>query len=1334
LTRDKPRSLAILVVLTAALLLPVTAARAGTPPPGFNESVAFSGLTEPTSIAFSPDGRVFVAQKSGVIKVFDSLADTTPETFADLSKEVYNFWDRGLLGLALDPEFPAKPYVYVLYTLDAVPGGSVPRWGGKSAGDPCPSPPGPTADGCVVTGRLSKLTASGNSMSVETPLITDWCQQFPSHSIGDLAFGADGVLYVSGGEGASYNAADWGQYGTPVNPCDDPPGGVGAALTPPTAEGGSLRSQDVRTPGDPTGLDGTLLRIDPETGEGLPGNPYADSLDANARRIAAFGFRNPFRIAIEPASGDVWVGDVGQGTWEEIDRVDPDGSGPKNFGWPCYEGNKTSSARLNSWDNIDINLCESLYSEGLSAVAAPTSAYKHGNPVLPGETCPTGGASISGLTFYEAGPFPNEYSGALFFADYSRNCIWVMMPGADGRPNPADVRSFDPGAHAPVNLKVGPDGALYFADLSGGKIWKITHTTGNQPPTAVATATPEDGTAPLQVQLSAAGSSDPDPGDELSYSWDLNGDGEFGDSTEISPSYVYEQPGTHTATVRISDPDGSTDSDAVSIQVDNAPPTATIEAPSPALTWAVGDPIAFSASATDPQDGTLPASAYKWSVIVHHCPSDCHLHTVETFVGQTEGVFVGPDHEYPSWLEFRLTVTDSGKLTDTESVRVDPQTVTVNIQSFPASGFEVSVDSTSGETPFSKTVIKGSNNTISAPPQTVGETAYTFGAWSDDKAATHNVIANQDVDMTAVFGPPAAPAITATSPSPGGANDNSPKVTGTVGSDFPTSVKLFASPDCSGSPAAIGEPEQFTGAGIAINVPDDAVTQISAATANAAGDSNCSAPISYTEDSTGPAPPDITATSPPSPAHDANPEVKGALGDGDAIQVEVYPGPDCTGNPSSGSSAAFTGSGITLAVPGNQTSQLSARALDAVGNPSACSGSFGYVEDSTLPVAPQIDSISPLSPANDNNPEIAGSSEAGTTVDVYAGGDCSGPALATASAALFETGMTLTLVDDTDTTLSAAAIDNAENASPCSNSIEYVEDSTPPAVPVIAPFSLSPANANQPRFGGNAEASSTVSLYANADCSGPAVNVGTPAEFAAGFSLTVADDSDTSVSANAVDAAGNLSPCSAPIEYVEDSMPPAKPLIGSPSPVSPANANTPMLHGIAESGSTVRLYPAADCSGPAVASLPTAQFAIGVSLTVADDSSTTFAATATDAAGNTSACSPTSAYVEDSTAPQTSISRAPRAHLDAPRKRVRGRVGVVRAGFSFKSDDGSAHFVCKIDSAAPAPCSSPVTRVKFTQGTHRFAVRAIDAVGNFDATPAARKVTVREVPILPPGR
>ena len=345
---------ALAFAMSLSVGVPEIRAAGPTLPDGFRDELVWGGLTRPTAIAFSPDGKAFVAEKSGRVLVFDSLADDTPTVFADLKTNVHNAWDRGLLGLAVDPQFPTRPYVYVLYTYDHILGNSnpAPRWGTAGAvTDTCPNPPGYTADGCVASGRLSRLTSAGGVMSgPETVLIEDWCQQFPSHSIGTVGFGPDGALYASGGDGASFSPdADYGQLGgtlpaggpyiTPRNPCGDPPGGVGGAMTIPTGQGGSLRAQDIRTrgAGDPVGLNGSIIRINPDTGAAWPANANAADPEANARRIIAYGLRNPFRFTFDPA-GRVWIGDVGSSWWEEINVIDDPSAAPRNFGWPCREG------------------------------------------------------------------------------------------------------------------------------------------------------------------------------------------------------------------------------------------------------------------------------------------------------------------------------------------------------------------------------------------------------------------------------------------------------------------------------------------------------------------------------------------------------------------------------------------------------------------------------------------------------------------------------------------------------------------------------------------------------------------------------------------------------------------------------------------------------------------------------------------------------------------------------------------------------------------------------------------------------------------------------------
>ena len=741
----------LVVVLIATLTVPLAAAPADADvPTGFADETVFSGLTEPTVVRFSPDGRVFVAEKSGLIKVFDGLTDTTPETFADLRTQVHNFWDRGLLGLALHPQFPTDPRVYVLYTYDAPPGQTAPYWGtAGSTSDPCPSPPGPTADGCVVQGPLSVLTAvSGQNTSdgTEDVLIEDWCQQYPSHSIGTVDFGPDGMLYASAGDGASFNFVDYGQDGSPVNPCGDPPSAVGGPMSPPSAQGGALRSQDVRTmpatpSNDPLTLDGSIIRVDPDTGAGLPTNPLAGtSSDPNVSRLIAHGLRNPFRFGFRPGTDELWTGDVGWNLYEEVNRIpDVNDATIENFGWPCYEG----AGRQSGYDGANLTLCEDLYVG--SGQTAPLYAYHHNDQIVSTNPCPTGGSSQAGIAFYSGGAYPPEYDGALFAADYSRDCIWAMLPGTDGVPAPNNRQRFVTGALNPVHLEIGPGGDLFYVNFAGGTngtIQRLVYTAGNQPPTAVATATPTEGTAPLDVSFDATGSTDPEGG-TLTFAWDLDGDGAFDDATGAQPSYSYENSGTYVATVRVSDPDGATDTDAVTITVNNTGPTASIDSPSAGFTWAVGDTIGFSGSATDAEDGTLPASNLSWSLILQHCdtPTSCHEHPIQTFPGIASGSIEAPDHDYPSFLELRLTATDSGGLSDTASLELQPKTVDLSFATQPG-GLDVALNGDADATPFTRTVIVGSTNTLTAPtPQVLNGTSYEFSAWSDGGAATHNFTA-----------------------------------------------------------------------------------------------------------------------------------------------------------------------------------------------------------------------------------------------------------------------------------------------------------------------------------------------------------------------------------------------------------------------------------------------------------------------------------------------------------------------------------------------------------------------------------------------------------------
>ena len=752
LRSDARSSMLPILLLFASLSFLVSpwSAAAVVLPSGFQQTTAFSGLTQPTAVQFASDGRVFVAEKSGLIKVFDNLADTTPTTFADLRTNTHNFWDRGLLGLALHPNFPATPYVYVLYTLDAVIGGTPPRWGTfGGTSDSCPNPPGDTADGCVVAGRVSRLTASGNVMvGTEQVFVENYCQQYPSHSIGTIGFGGDGALYVSGGDGASFNFVDYGQRGYPAkNPCGDPPGGIGATLAPPTAEGGALRSQDILSPGDDVSYDGTVLRLDPTTGAPMPDNPLVGAGTAADDPIIAYGLRNPFRMTARPGTNEVWVGDVGWNEWEEVNRVAHTGDlSIENFGWPCFEG----VGRQPGYQSAGLSMCTGLYGAP-GTVTDPFYTYKHSNRVVPDEACGTGSSAVTGLAFYGTGAYPLSYEGALFFADYSRNCIWTMPLGPDGEPD-VDARfTFASAASTPVDLKIGPGGDLFYVDINGGRIMRISYVAGTEPPVAVIEVDKTDGPTPLVVQFDGSGSSDPDPGDVLAYSWDLNADGTFGDSTAIAPTATYSTTGTYKPRLRVTDPHGATAFATVTITAGNSRPTATILTPAGTTKWQAGSVIGFSGSATDPQQGTLGSSALTWTLVLHHCPDNCHEHTVQSFTGAT-GSFTAPEHEHPTHLELRLTATDSGGLTDTKSVFLYPNTVDLTLASDPP-GLELTAGPAGSVTPFVRTEIVGSSITLGAQsPQTLNGTIYSFVSWSDGGARSHEITAPAtDTSYVALF-------------------------------------------------------------------------------------------------------------------------------------------------------------------------------------------------------------------------------------------------------------------------------------------------------------------------------------------------------------------------------------------------------------------------------------------------------------------------------------------------------------------------------------------------------------------------------------------------------
>ena len=230
-------------------------------------------------------------------------------------------------------------------------------------------------------------------------------------------------------------------------------------------------------------------------------------------------------------------------------------------------------------------------------------------PLIENEACTTGGSSVyrSGLPVRLGRRVPARVRrrpllcGLFTELHLGHAARWWNVSRI-----PANVQTFVGGAANPIDLQIGPGGDLFYVDF-GGSVRRITHSaTTNRSPTARATADPAAGEAPLTVSFDGTGSSDPD-GDSLAYEWDLDDDGAFDDSTAARPSWTYTSRGEHVVSLRVTDGAGGADTGSLTIGVGR--PAVTISTPAPGVTWAVGDTISFSGSATDNEDEPIPPSA-----------------------------------------------------------------------------------------------------------------------------------------------------------------------------------------------------------------------------------------------------------------------------------------------------------------------------------------------------------------------------------------------------------------------------------------------------------------------------------------------------------------------------------------------------------------------------------------------------------------------------------------------------------------------------------------------------------------------------------------------------
>lgn len=693
---------------TVALLLGPPAALRAAVPAGFTDTL-FVGVASPTDLAFTPDGRVLVTSQGGTFRVYDAGGALLGTQSLPASSICSNS-ERGLLGVAVDPSHATNRHVYLFYTR---------RKPGGDCGAASPITP------LTAANRVSRFTLPASNvldLGSEVVLVDEMPSPAGNHNAGDLAFGRDGYLYVSIGDGG----------------CDHAGGGCA---------GGNDAARDEHV------LTGKILRVavNPDGTTSIPpDNPFQGPESercaltgrtvtpgkTRCRETFAWGLRNPFRFAMDPNDPGtrLFVNDVGQGAREEIDL----GQAGADYGWNCKEGTLVTGA------------CASVP----PGVVDPV--FEYGRGALPGTTA-SGCSSITGGAFVPNGVWPAAYDGAYLFADFV--CGWIFRLSTAGAPAAADFATSLGGSSA-TSLAFGPLGttqALYYTTYAaGGQVRRIAYALpGNNPPVAVASGSPLAGPAPLTVTFSAAGSSDPDPGDTLTYFWTFGDGGPEQSTTGTTIQHTYATGGRYTATLRVRDDKLAFSPPAtLLVQPGNTPPVAAIASPAPGDAFAVGQAITLTGTGTDAQDGALPASRLSWTVLLHH---DTHVHP---FLGPVAGngiVLAGPAPEdlaaaETSYLEVQLTATDSGGAAHTVSRDLPPRKVDVTLATVPP-GLGVTVNGFSLTAPRTVTSWEGWVLQATAPPwQASGADVLVFSTWS---TGTGNPVAvatpSAPVTLTATY-------------------------------------------------------------------------------------------------------------------------------------------------------------------------------------------------------------------------------------------------------------------------------------------------------------------------------------------------------------------------------------------------------------------------------------------------------------------------------------------------------------------------------------------------------------------------------------------------------
>ena len=441
-------------------------------------------------------------------------------------------------------------------------------------------------------------------------------------------------------------------------------------------------------------------------------NPYYGVKTGMNRAIWASGLRNPFQFDFQPGTGRMHINDVGQDAWEEINL----GGRGANYGWSGIEGPRGSRPAP-------------------AGYREPVYTYAHGG----------GDASITGGAFYAGGPFPDVYDNDYFFADYVHG--WVKTLDAA---NPANtVATFGTGFDHPIDIKRSPDGGLWVLNhgddaTARGSLVRIRYAGGAQAQPPYVVAQPQPQTVPIgQPATFAVQAGGPGP---LSYQGQMNGANIAGATAATYTRTAAAGDDEALFRVVVTNAGGSVTSAAARLDVvTNQYPTPAISAPATTFRYQAGQSVSFAGSATDPEDGAVPASRMTWSVVFHH---GTHSHPfIDTIDGVASGTFVVPDvGETASdvWYRVHLTVRDAGGLARSTFRDVLPvkANVTLNatVGGVAAGGFALTLDGQPVRTSHAFVGVAGVKRAIGAPAsQVVNGVTYDFAGWSNGGPATHTI-------------------------------------------------------------------------------------------------------------------------------------------------------------------------------------------------------------------------------------------------------------------------------------------------------------------------------------------------------------------------------------------------------------------------------------------------------------------------------------------------------------------------------------------------------------------------------------------------------------------